>query len=147
MCVSLSPLIILVRYDDDISLKFSNRFGQEVAAMYGANRATLYNIGEAKKDTNVRYKDVAGIDKVKVNCSGLDAMTVNTMSWKCHCTPFDRCLLAIGEPRMRPFLALTGGRLADDAIETIHQFSDIQNTACRAEARVAFIAPLRAGGH
>ncbi|KAK9817951.1 hypothetical protein WJX72_004798 [[Myrmecia] bisecta] len=38
---------------------------EELAAEYGRHRAKEFNLGASKRDTGVRYADVAGIDRVK----------------------------------------------------------------------------------
>ncbi len=40
---------------------------QELAEEFGRHRAKEFNVGVERKDTGVRYEDVAGIDSIKAD--------------------------------------------------------------------------------
>ena len=38
---------------------------QKLIEKFGSHKAVLFNIGQGKRDTGVRYDDVAGLDEIK----------------------------------------------------------------------------------
>ncbi len=68
--IALIFLRVVVGFGDWLIKKFGKKKKdkmQEMADEYGRHRATEFNVGKAgtRKDTGVRYADVAGIDSVK----------------------------------------------------------------------------------
>ena len=72
---------------------------QELAEEYGRHRAMAFNVGVTRKDTGVRYKDVAGIDHIRADIEMTMSMVLGDERYK-----------AIGAkpPRVSCFLSLLG---------------------------------------
>ena len=75
---------------------------QELAEEYGRHRAMAFNVGVTRKDTGVRYKDVAGIDHIRADIEMTMSMVLGDERYK-----------AIGArpPRVSCFLSLLGALL------------------------------------
>lgn len=55
---------------------------QELAEEYGRHRAMAFNVGVTRKDTGVRYKDVAGIDHIRADIEMTMSMVLGDERYK-----------------------------------------------------------------
>lgn len=114
--IALILLRVVVGAGDWLIQKFGKKKKdkmQEMADEYGRHRATEFNVGKAgtRKDTGVRYADVAGIDSVKSDIE-------ETMNMILGAPEFD----AIGArpPRVMPSPLASFPACDDRAVAQLH---------------------------
>ena len=54
---------------------------QKLIEKFGSHKAVLFNIGQGKRDTGVRYEDVAGLDDIKADIEDVMRMVLGDDSF------------------------------------------------------------------